>query len=118
MSISSAINTLDYNFYTDAMGGASGGSTPKVHRGLTAFQTAQGLSQISAEGIDAAFVDETVGDYRLRAGSSLIDTVPSGFMSGQPLATDLANDLGISLQDLAGTIRPQGVDYDAGAYSY
>jgi hypothetical protein len=45
MSISAVINTLDYNFYTDAMGGfASGGSTPKVHRGLTALQTAQGLS--------------------------------------------------------------------------
>jgi chitodextrinase len=115
----SVINTLNYNFYTDARGDfASGGSTPRVHSGLAAFQTALGLSQNSAEGIDAAFVDETVEDYRLRAGSSLIDSVPSGFISGQPLATDLANDLGINLQDIAGTIRPKDVNYDAGAYSY
>jgi chitodextrinase len=115
----SVINTLDYNFYTDTMGDfANGGSTPKVHSGLAAFQTALGLSQNSAEGIDAAFVDETVGDYRLKAESSLIDSVPSSFMSRQPLSADLTNDLGISLQDLAGSLRPQDVNYDAGAYSY
>lgn len=115
----SVINTLDYNFYTDAMGDfASGGSTPTVYSGLAAFQTALGLSPNSAEGIDASFVDETVHDYRLGAASALIDTVPSGFMSGQPLSTSLANDLGINLQDIAGSMRPRGGDYDAGAYSY
>jgi chitodextrinase len=115
----SIFNTLDYNFYTDAMGDfATGGSSPSIHSGLSEFQTATGLSSNSGEGIDAAFIDKSHYDFRLQAGSNLIDSVPTAFMTGQPLMTDLFNDLGIDLEDIAGTSRPQGDDYDAGAYSH
>jgi len=41
------------------------------------------------------------------------------FISGQPLFSDLSNDLGITtLSDIAGTGRLQGTDYEPGAYSY
>ncbi|MGD9009454.1 MAG: fibronectin type III domain-containing protein [Desulfobacteraceae bacterium] len=115
----SVIDALDYNFYTDTGGSfASGGSTATVHGGLAAFQDAIGMSANSAEGVVAAFVDADIYDYRLDAGSELIDSVPVGFLSTQPVLTDLSNDLGIGLTDIAGTSRPQGTDYEAGAYSY
>jgi hypothetical protein len=54
----SVINTMDYNFYTDLAGEfASGGSTPTVHNGLAAFQSAIGFSQNSMQGVDASFVN-------------------------------------------------------------
>ncbi|MES9991616.1 MAG: fibronectin type III domain-containing protein [Candidatus Thiodiazotropha sp.] len=118
-SATSVINTLDYNFYTDSSGDfASGGSTPTIHNGLSAFQSATGFSQNSVEGVDASFINQGVYDFRLNPGSALIDSVPEGFISSQPILTDLTNDLGISLMDIAGTSRPQGTAYDAGAYSY
>jgi chitodextrinase len=115
----SVINRLDYNFFTDAAGTfASGGSTPTVYNGLAEFQTALGLSQNSAEGVNAGFEQEAVYDFRLGAGSALIASVSAGFVSDQPILSHLINDLGITLVDIAGTSRPQGIDYEAGAYSY
>jgi hypothetical protein len=115
----SVINALDYNFYTDQAGDfASGGSTPTVHSGLTAFQDALGLSANSVEAVNAGFEDEQIYDFRLGINTGVIDSVPSGFLSSQPLFTDLANDLGISITDIAGTSRPQGADHEPGAYSY
>jgi chitodextrinase len=115
----SVINTLDYNFYTDAGGDfASGGAVPTVHHGLTAFQNALGFSQHSAEGVNAGFEDKGVYDYRLGAATALIDSVSAGFVSHQPMVSDLVNNLGITLRDMAGTNRPQGANYDAGAFSH
>ena len=119
-SATNVIDTLDYNFYTDTLGDfASGGSTPSVHNGLAAFQAAFSFSQNSAEGVNANFTNESIYDYSLAAGSALIDSVPASFISSQPLLPDLSNDLGItSLSDILGTTRPQGTDYEPGAYSY
>jgi len=119
-SATNIINTLDYNFYTDMSGDfASGGSTANVHNGLTAFQAAfTGFSQNSAEGVTPGFSNKNIYDFNLNTGSSLIDTVPTGFISSQPLFIDLSNDLGITtLTDRNGTARPQGAAYDAGAFS-
>ena len=119
-SATGVIDTLDYNFYTDASGDfASGGSTANVHAGLDAFRAAfPGFSQHSVEGVVPGFVNKNIYDFRLGAGSALIDGVPGGFMSGQPLFVDLSNDLGITtLRDIDGTARPQGAGYDAGAFS-
>lgn len=119
-SSTSVIDTLDYLFYTDSMGDfASGGSTANVHNGLAAFQTAfSGFSQNSEEGVTAGFTNEGLYNFRLNAGAALIDSVPSSFMSSQPLFIDLSNDLGITtLTDIDGTTRPQGAGYDAGAFS-
>jgi len=120
-SATAVINVLDYNFYTDTLGDfASGGSTPSIHNGLAAFQTAfSGFSQNSAEGVSPGFTNKSIYDYRLSAGSALIDSVPASYMSSQPLFIDLSNDLGItSLTDISGTVRPQGTDYEAGAFSF
>ncbi|MBT2988357.1 MAG: hypothetical protein KME65_05290 [Candidatus Thiodiazotropha sp. (ex Ctena orbiculata)] len=118
-SATSVINTLDYNFYTDPVGEfASGGSTPTVHSGLSAFQNATGFSQNSAEGIDARFENAGIYDFRLSSGTALIDSVPESFLITQPVLSNLANDLGVTLRDIAGTNRPQGTDYEAGAYSF
>jgi chitodextrinase len=118
-SASSVIRTLDYNFYTDDGGDfASGGSTPVVYSGLNAFRDASGFSQNSAEGVTAGFMDDTIYDFRLSAGSALIDSVPAAFIAAQPILSNLTNDLGISLTDIAGTDRPQGSDYEPGAFSY
>ncbi|MEJ2692950.1 MAG: hypothetical protein P8166_07800, partial [Candidatus Thiodiazotropha sp.] len=115
----SVIDVLDYNFYTDSTGSfASGGSTPTVYNGLDAFQSALGLSQHSTENVAAAFEDERTYDFRLQTDSALIDSVPTSFMLTQPILTDLAIELGVSLKDPTGTVRPQGSDYEAGAYSY
>jgi len=119
-SATAVINELDYNFYADTLGDfASGGSTPSIHNGLAAFQTVfSGFSQNSAEGVIAGFTNKNIYDYRLSAGSTLIDSVPASYMSSQPLFIDLSNDLGItSLTDISGTVRPQGTGYDAGAFS-
>lgn len=118
-SDTSVINTLDYNFYTDTLGRfASGGSTPIEYVGLAAFQASLGYSKNSQQGVDAVFVDEDLYDFSLNNGSSIIDSIPAGVISGQPLLLDLANDLGITLRDIAGTSRPQGGDYEPGAFSY
>ena len=115
----SVINILDYNFYTDAVGAfASGGSSPTVYSGLAEFQAALGFSSNSIEGVDAGFVDEAIYDYRLGAGSELLGSVPASFINTLSLVTDLNNDLGIDLTDIAGNTRPGGSDYDAGAYSH
>ena len=119
-SVTSVIDTLDYNFYTDSMGDfVSGGSTPSIYSGLSAFQAAfNSFAQNSAEGVTPGFTNKGIYDFRLNAGSALIDAIPAGFMSSQPLFTDLSNDLGITtLTDINGTARPQGSGYDAGAFS-
>jgi hypothetical protein len=118
-SATSVINALDYNFYTDSAGDfASGGSSATVHSGLSAFQSASGFSQNSAEGVDARFENAGIYDFRLSTGTALLDSVPESFLVSQPFLSDLTNDLGITLRDIAGTSRPQGTDYEAGAYSY
>jgi chitodextrinase len=118
-AVASEIDTLDYNFYTDSGGNfASGSSTLVEYNGLTEFQGALGFSANSAEGVNAAFVNPDIHDYRLGAATELIDSVPASFIANQPVLTDLFNDLGITLSDIAGTSRPQGTDYEAGAFSY
>jgi chitodextrinase len=102
-------------FYEPNTDFVSGGS---IYGGLAAFQDAIGMSENSAEGVVAAFVGPDIYDYRLDAGSALIDSVPASFLSTQPVLTDLSNDLGIGLIDIEGTSRPQGTDYETGAYSY
>jgi predicted outer membrane repeat protein len=59
-----------------------------------------GTGNISA---DPLFVDAAAGNYRLQAGSPCIDTGTT--------ATDLETDI-------LGVSRPQGKDYDMGAYEY
>ena len=54
--------------------------------------------------INPLFVDSQNGDYHLQAGSPAID-------AGYNLNQSVPNDF-------AGTIRPQGQDYDIGAYEY
>ncbi len=117
-SVTTVINVLDYNFYSDLGNFASGGSTPTVHNGLAAFNTATGLEENSIEGVDPGFTGAAIYDFSLTAGSNLRGVVPSGVISSLPLLIDLSNDLSVTFKDRAGTVRPQGSDYDAGALSY
>jgi hypothetical protein len=115
----SVIKTLDYNFYTDTGGSfASGGSSPSVYKGLSAFKSALSFSANSLDAVDAGFENSHVYDFRLTTDSELINRVLGDFISTQPLYTDLTNDLGIELRDIAGITRPQGSDHEPGAYVY
>lgn len=76
------------------------------------------MSSNSREGINAGFVDADKHDFKLGLGSDLIDSVPTEFITAQPVLQHLLNDLGISLIDIRGLTRPLSQDYEAGAYSY
>lgn len=106
-SISVSSNSLtnfssDYNIVVNSMSNDGGNTTMTlVEWQVLGYDTHSML----ADALLDIFVDTSSGDYHLKVGSQAIDTGSSSVA-------------GIVLYDLDQNSRPQGTDYDIGAYEY
>lgn len=115
------ITKMDYNFTTSNPGVYKYGSssTPTTAANLADFVTQTSTCANCAENQTVTFTNAALLDFSITAGS-IVDAVPAsifGVGSGlEDALVDLNADLGVTLTDLLGVVRPQNTNYDAGAY--
>lgn len=117
-----AFTLVDYNF-TDANPGTylyGSNSSPSTAASLADFKTQISGCTNCDENQAATFNNASIYDFSITAGDVVDSVLATIFGSGtgqDSVFVDLNADLGISsYTDRNGTVRPQNINYDAGAY--